>query len=159
MGVLACKEKILTFSDQTSASFVKFPEDDTEAAQFWSEAWFEAIKDLIAPPIALPPVASKELFASTMMPEISKGGLVALSKAAVAAFPLLAAAIAPNVIASPPPAPFLTVLAPAMAPFIDGTTDTQGPALAFATALQTWIATGFWSVPAPPAPTSFTMGS
>lgn len=158
MGVQASTEKILTFTDEKEVggqTFNKFPENPSEVAQFWSEAWFEAVKDLTAPPIVAPPEASKAAFAGAMesLVTVPGGGIAALSAAAVAAVPALAASIAPNLIAVPPPAPFAAVLAGVMAPFvIAGTTDPVAAATAFATAIATWVATAQWTPPGPPAP-------
>lgn len=164
MGVIDGKNKILTFTDKDSVGgqvFNKFPETPAEVAQFWSEAWFETVKDLIVPPIVVPPAASKAAFAATMQPIVSVpgGGIAAMSAAAVAAVPALAASIAPNLILAPPPSPFVAVLAGVMAPFIiAGIADPVAPALAWATAVQTWLATGQWTTPGPPAPQPFQVG-
>lgn len=161
MGTLAAQNQILTFSDEDELggqTFNKFPETTAEVAQFWSEVWFACIEDLIAPPITAPPAASKATWASTMeaLVTVPGGGIAALDAAAVAAFPALAAAIAPNLINLPPPAPFTAILTPALAPFvIAGTSDPIPPAAAFAGALSSWIATAKFTPPGPPAPAPF----
>ena len=162
MGVVAAQNEVLTFSDEKEIGgqiFNKFPEDPAEVAEFWSNAWFEAIQDM-APPIVLPPTGSQAVWASTMEPlvQVPGGGIVALDAAANAAFAAMIGpgGMGPNLIIAPPP-PFTSVLAGALAPFIAGTTDPVGPAAAFAGAFLAWLAQGTWSVPGPPVPVPFVM--
>lgn len=162
MGLQAAADQILTFTDEDEVggqTFNKFPENDAEAAEFWSEVWFELVKDLAAPVVVIPPDPSKEAWASAMEPliPVPVGGLAAFDAAALAAFPLLAASIAPNLIAVPPPAPLLALITAALAPFIIGTTDPVGPAVATAGAFKAYVETAQWTPPGPPAPVAFSV--
>ena len=160
MGIMDAANKILTFTDEAEVGgqpFNKFPEDDAEAAAFWSEVWFEVVKDLIAPPISVPPNPSKALWAATMEPLIAvpDGGLAAFDAAATAAFPALAASIVPNLIATPAAPPLLAAITAALAPFIAGSEDPVGPAIATAGAFGAYVASAMWTAPGPPAPAPF----
>jgi hypothetical protein len=122
--------------------------------------WFELVKDLVAPAISVPPNASKSVFASTLLSSYGGDGTTALSDAAQAAFPALAASIVPNLIISPPPTPFSVLLLPALAPYLIGATEPIGPATAVASALGAWLVSAIWTVPPAPAPVPlpFTVG-
>ena len=160
MGTMAAANEILTFSDEGEVggqTFAGFPGDDAAVATAWAAVWAALVGDLIAPAIAAPPSASESTWQATMEPLVAvpNGGIAALSAAAVASFPLLAAAIAPNLIVLPPPAPLDALLTPALAPFIAGSTDPIAPANATAGALAAWVITATWTAPGPPAPLPF----
>ncbi len=161
MGTVAAQNQLLTFSDAQEVggqTFNKFPDDPAEVAQFWSEVWFASVENLAAPPITAPPTASKATWASVMEPLVTVpfGGIAALSAAAVAAFPGLAASILPNLIFLPPPAPFSAILIPALAPFvIAGIGEPVAPANVYATAIATWVATAQFTPPGIPMPAPF----
>ncbi len=175
MSIIACQNKILTFTDEKMVGgqiFNKWPENAAEVALFWSQVWEAMVSDMIGPPILVAEqlALSVEAWRSTMEllvtppdPMAPTAGILALSAAAMAAFPALALAIAPSIFIPPiPPAALSVLLLPAMAPFsippFSLAPEPVGPAAAFAGTLAAWILTVQYSVvPVPPTPVAIVL--
>lgn len=161
MGLQDAVNKILTFTDEDEVggqTFNKFPENDAEAAQFWSEVWEELVKDLLKPAPSTTVAASKSAWASTMEPLVSVpvGGLAAFDAAALAAFPILVSAFPTSgIIPVPPPSPLLPLITAGLAQFITGTTDPVGPAEATAGAFKDWVELATFTIPPATATLNF----
>jgi hypothetical protein len=155
-------DEVLKITDKTRPDFVGFPAVVVDGvldvaatnelvASNWANAAGNFFLGMTVPPGAVLGVPLAVLaFKATMLGLLSVpgGGVAALEQAFFSMGPVLAAASVP--VAVPPPAP--PPIGAALAPFLAGTADPTGPALALANAVFLWTKTGLWGPP--PAPPS-----
>ena len=135
--------EIRKFSDEKFESFIRFPKDDPDTADLWSNAIFTYAAKITTPPF-LPPghLAGKEAFKAAMAGASLPGAAIAILPLALAAYAGALAGTGAAFGASPPPAPFVT-------PVIPPNTNAQASATTMATAIDTWFKTGIFTLPPP----------
>jgi hypothetical protein len=138
---------IRRFTDKTFSGFVKFPENEPEAALFWSDAVRSYLTTVLTPPPLVPVRA-------VLAAEAFKGAVIGFSLPLQAplvlprAFAVAAAVFAGMSVpvAVPPPAPLVIPPMPPVNNALIGAT-------VIATSVDLWFKTGLWGIPpAPPVP-------